>query len=113
MKQSKEKEKEQKAKSKIVSQYLEQTKQDHQIEIEELRQQISELKQATPIKIEKVVKPIKTEPSSEERERQRPSVSMGAQTPMYEVKEKIVEKVVERVVEDTTKIKRMNTTIND
>ena len=61
MKQSKEKEKEHKAKNKIVSQYLEQTKLDHQVEIEDLKQQISELKTAGPVQ---VVKEIKTEPSS-------------------------------------------------
>ena len=102
MKQGKEKEKEHKAKNKIVSQYLEQTKLDHQVEVEDLRRQIDELKIAGPVK---VVNSIKTEPSSPPK--------VVKQKPVFQIKEKVIEKVVERVVEDTTKIKRMGTTIND
>ena len=49
-------------------------------------------------------RPVKTEPTSGDK---------VDKPPVYEIKEKVIEKVVEKVVEDTSKIKRMNTTIFD
>ena len=95
--------KDQKAKNKIVSSYLEQAKLDHQAEVLTFNQEIKSLKaQVRELKSEQAEKAM----NIAQLVRSNTNTSDDP-TPNIKIKEQVIEKVVERVVEDTSKIKRL------
>ena len=97
------KQKDQKAKNKIVSSYLEQAKLDHQAEVQTFNEEIKSLKaQVRELKSDQAEKTMNIAQLVQSN-----TNTSDDPAPNIAIKEKVIEKVVERVVEDTSKIKRL------
>ena len=79
-----------------MSQYLEQSKLDHQAEVIALNAEIKDLRKEQASKVLDIAQLMRSDTLNEEDSK-----------PNLKIKERVIEKVVEKVVEDTSKIKRL------